>query len=45
MLKRLRRKFCAITLLLVGLVLVAALGSTFVSTANTQSEITRSMLE
>ena len=45
MLKRLRRKFCAITLLLVGLVLVAALGSTFVSAANTQSEITRSMLE
>ena len=45
MLKRLRRKFCAITLLLVGLVLVAALGSTFVSAANTQGEITRSMLE
>lgn len=45
MLKRLRRKFCAITLLLVGLVLVAALGSTFVSAANTQDEITRSMLE
>lgn len=45
MLKRLRRKFCAITLLLVGLVLVAALGSTFVSAANTQNEITRSMLE
>lgn len=45
MLKRLRRKFCAITLLLVGLVLGAALGSTFVSAANTQGEITRSMLE
>lgn len=45
MLKRLRRKFCAITLLLVGLVLVAALGSTFVSAVNTQNDITRSMLE
>ena len=45
MLKRLRRKFCAITLLLVGLVLVAALGSTFASAVNTQGEITRSMLE
>lgn len=45
MLKRLRRKFCAITLLLVGVVLVAALGSSFVSTVNTQSQITRSMLE
>lgn len=45
MLKRLRRKFCAITLLLVGLVLAAALGSTFASAVNTQGEITRSMLE
>lgn len=45
MLKRLRRKFCAITLLLVGLVLVAALGSTFASAVNTQGEITCSMLE
>lgn len=45
MLKGLRRKFCLITLLLVGVVLVAALGSSLVSTANTQTDITRSMLE
>lgn len=45
MLKKLRREFCAITLLLVGCVLVAVLGSTLASTVSTQQQITREMLE
>ncbi len=45
MLKRLRRKFCAITLLLVGIVLVVSLGTTFFSSATTQMDITHQMLE
>lgn len=45
MLKKLQRKFCAITLAIVGLVLVAALGSTLFSSVTTQMDITRSMLE
>ena len=45
MLKGLRRKFCAITLLLVGVVLVVSLGSTYFASATSQMDITHQMLE
>ena len=45
MLKRLRRKFIAITMLLVGLVLAGVLGSTLFSSALTQRGIVTQILE
>lgn len=45
MLKRLRRKFIAITMLLVGLVLAAVLGSSLFSSALTQRGIVTEILE
>ena len=45
MLKRLRRKFIAITMLLVGLVLAGVLGSSLFSSALTQRGIVTQILE
>lgn len=45
MLARLRREFVAITMALVGLVLVVALGSTLVTSVATQRALTRQVLE
>ena len=44
MLKRLRREFVAITMTLVGLVLVVALGSAFLTSYTTQHAMTRELL-
>lgn len=45
MLARLRREFVAITMALVGLVLIAALGSTLVSSVTTQDAVTSALLK
>ena len=45
MLAKLRREFVAITMVLVGLVLLGVLGSSFASSAVTQRDLTRQALE